>query len=258
MTSNQTPSEPTKVEAAIVVALYLHSHQTRNDSVLPYAVHPIQVMALLVDIGINSETAMVAALLHDALENGNKDEDGNFEYDEEDIKSDFGEEVLALVKELTFTYTGEDAGRDEAKAAYLASFQKASDEALMIKLVDRVCNTRDFQLTDGDKAFDYWTKANDLIQGFVDRQDALRAKFGDKPVEAVGGFINMIDQQYAKRHALAAFKKMFNLGDDGNPASDFDDVADGPDDDLDDEPDTDDDASDEGAADDVRAELAGK
>jgi len=112
------------------LAYHAHSNQFRKYGMLPYIFHPIEVTKTLWQWGIRDEYILAAALLHDTLEDTN--------ISAEAIQHVAGSHVLSIVNELTFK------GTSEEKGAYLAGFATASIDALLIKVADRICNTRDF------------------------------------------------------------------------------------------------------------------
>ena len=112
-----------------------HSGQKRVSGE-PYFIHPCEVAKILIDLGMN-EATIAAALLHDVIE----DTDAT----EEDIKNEFGEEVLNLVSGVTKLDKIEFKSQAEADAE---NFRKifvamAKDiRVIIIKLADRLHNMR--------------------------------------------------------------------------------------------------------------------
>ncbi len=112
-----------------------HSAQKRASGE-PYFIHPCEVARILMELGMNAAT-IAAALLHDVIE----DTDST----EEDIKREFGEEVLNLVSGVTKLDKIEFKSQAEADAE---NFRKifvamAKDiRVIIIKLADRLHNMR--------------------------------------------------------------------------------------------------------------------
>lgn len=102
----------------------------------PYFIHPCAVAKILIDLGMNAAT-IAAALLHDVIE--------DTEATEDDIKREFGEEVLNLVAGVTKLEKIEFKSQAEADAE---NFRKifvamAKDiRVIIIKLADRLHNMR--------------------------------------------------------------------------------------------------------------------
>ena len=72
-----------------------HRNQRRRDSLKsPYINHPIDVTQLLWEVGgVRDVDVLLAAILHDTIEDTNTGPD--------EIRDNFGEEVLSLVLEVT-------------------------------------------------------------------------------------------------------------------------------------------------------------
>lgn len=122
---------------AVDVANYAHFDQTRKGTTIPYIAHPLAVASLAIEFGATEDQA-IAALLHDAIE------DGGAEY-EQVILVNFGESVLAMVKGCTDgvpNANGEKADWWERKSAYLEHLEKASDDVLLVSGADKLHNAR--------------------------------------------------------------------------------------------------------------------
>ncbi len=125
---NHTP----QIKKAIEYATEKHQGQVRRGKEqLPYITHPIAVAELVQENGGN-EAAVIAALLHDTLE----DTDAT----PEEIAGAFGPQVLELVRAVTEPNATEVPWRAR-KEVYLAQLGDAPDEALLISLGDKVHNT---------------------------------------------------------------------------------------------------------------------
>ena len=99
----------------------------------PYINHPIEVAALLADVGGVEDVAILcAALLHDTVE----DTPTTFE----DLTSLFGHAVMTLVAEVS---DDRSLPRDERKRLQILHAAKLSTGAKLIKLADKLCNVRD-------------------------------------------------------------------------------------------------------------------
>ena len=126
-----------KFSKAVAVANYAHYDQTRKGTTIPYIAHPLAVASLAIEFGANEDQA-IAALLHDAIE------DGGAEY-EQIILQNFGESVLAMVQGCTDGVSdanGEKADWWERKSAYLDHLEKAADDVLLVSGADKLHNAR--------------------------------------------------------------------------------------------------------------------
>lgn len=142
---------------AYVYAQKHHEGQKRKFTDIDYFTHPKYVARIIEDI-TNDETMIVAALLHDVLEDTNATES--------EILELFGEKVLNLVKELTSTKDKEGKSKTEYLIEKIINL---SEEALLIKLVDRYhnikyvdkdCKTREHM----DFVKKYWTETKEILK----------------------------------------------------------------------------------------------
>ena len=112
-----------------------HANQKRASGE-PYFIHPCAVASILMDLGLD-EATIAAALLHDVIEDTSSTA--------EDIKREFGEEVLALVSGVTKLEKIEFKSKEAEEAE---NFRKifvamAKDvRVIIIKLADRLHNMR--------------------------------------------------------------------------------------------------------------------
>ncbi|MBQ8295092.1 MAG: bifunctional (p)ppGpp synthetase/guanosine-3',5'-bis(diphosphate) 3'-pyrophosphohydrolase [Clostridia bacterium] len=112
-----------------------HANQKRASGE-PYFIHPCAVADILMELGLDAAT-IAAALLHDVIE----DTDSTAE----DIKREFGDEVLDLVSGVTKLEKIEFKSKEDAEAE---NFRKifvamAKDvRVIIIKLADRLHNMR--------------------------------------------------------------------------------------------------------------------
>lgn len=123
---------------AIRYAALMHSTQKRKAAArthVPYIVHPLEVVQILVDCGVHDENILMGAVLHDVLEDCRKN--GACE---EDIRNKFGEVVLGYVLENT-----DDPNLDKAaqKRMQVINAGKKSAGAAVIKAADKTSNMRD-------------------------------------------------------------------------------------------------------------------
>lgn len=119
---------------AAMMAAEKHRHQRRKDEdASPYINHPLAVACLLAcEAGIDDEDLLVAALLHDTVE----DTDTKFE----EIEERFGPTVRQLVAEVT---DDKKLDKAERKALQVEHAPHASARARQLKIADKICNIRD-------------------------------------------------------------------------------------------------------------------
>ncbi len=115
---------------AIKFATEKHSKQFRKGTVIPYIVHPLETMTILLSMRADMNL-LVAGVLHDTIE----DTDTTYE----EILSVFGEEVAKLVNSHS-----EDKSKtwDERKSNAINVLKTASTRHKMLVLADKVANLR--------------------------------------------------------------------------------------------------------------------
>ena len=111
-----------------------HSAQKRkNKEASPYINHPIEVTEILWQVGkVRHMPTLLAALLHDTLE--------DTATRPEEIRAQFGEEVLALVQEVS---DDKRLPKQERKRLQVVNAPHKSLPARQIKLADKISNVRD-------------------------------------------------------------------------------------------------------------------
>lgn len=147
---------------AILFATEKHRGTTRRNSTLPYIVHPLEVMHLLLRVGVRDEATLVAAVLHDVVEDcGVKPAE---------IEERFGATVRELV--MALTKPDEAPGRD-VKAEALEQVRRGPEAARAVKMADRLSNLRDMHQTN-------WTRAK-KGKYLVEAEEILRIGRGALP-----------------------------------------------------------------------------
>lgn len=124
-----------RIHEALRFADQAHAGQARKGTEMPYIVHPIAVACLVMEYG-GTEAETMAALLHDALE------DGGAELAPE-IERLFGIEVLSLVRECSDCEVPKGAKKPpwkERKLAYLEGLPGKSPGALLVTACDKLHN----------------------------------------------------------------------------------------------------------------------
>lgn len=138
--------EQDRVAAAARYAAAAHGMQLRRSGA-PYVTHPLEVAALVADVG-GTSAMIVAALLHDVLEDTAVTAD--------ELRARFGDEVASLVEGATKVAAVHPAAGDAARQA--ARLRKmfvalAQDpRVVVIKLCDRLHNLRTISYLEPVKA----------------------------------------------------------------------------------------------------------
>jgi len=181
-----------KVEQAIQAAAVLHQNHMRKGAVpIPYISHLVAVTMILRDY-TSSENALVAALLHDTLE--------DTDYTAADMTDDFGEEVTAIVTALTEpTYDGErKLTWLETKKRYATQIRKGPLDAVMIAAADKSHNFR----TTVD---DYHDDPNRFMQDFGKNLDERHEAYQDIANAINGRLRDGIVHEF--NHTFEAYKQ---------------------------------------------------
>ena len=123
-----------RIEQAIRAASILHKDQTRKGEVpYPYVTHSFAV-AMIVSDYTDKEDVIVAALLHDTLE--------DTDYTEEEIHEDFGPTVSDIVRALTRPKMSEETPWAVTRKAYLKQLKDAHEDTLIVAAADKLHNMR--------------------------------------------------------------------------------------------------------------------
>ena len=119
---------------ALDFAARKHRDQRRKDlEASPYINHPITLVNLLWNTaGVSDPAVMVAALLHDTVE----DTETTFA----ELKQEFGAEVEQLVREVTDDRSLPKQQRKQQQVEHAAHL---SQKAKLVKLADKISNLRD-------------------------------------------------------------------------------------------------------------------
>ena len=119
------------------LAVRAHDGQLRKGTAIPYIAHPMAVASIALEYGADEDQA-IAALLHDAVE------DGGAEYEQE-IRESFGARVADLVMGCTDGIpdaTGQKPPWKQRKEKYLAHLEMATSDVLLVSGADKLHNAR--------------------------------------------------------------------------------------------------------------------
>ena len=161
--------------AAIAFAAHKHRDQRRKDAVAsPYINHPIALANVLANEGgIEDERVLIAAVLHDTVE--------DTETTEQELVREFGREIADLVMEVTGDKALTKAERKRLQIEHAATISR---RAKLVKLADKICNLRDITnsppadwlLQRKQEYFD-WAKA--VVDGLRGAHPALEHVFDE-------------------------------------------------------------------------------
>ncbi len=168
-----------RIEKAIEMATKAHEGQMRKSGD-PYISHPIAVMKIVEDWGMDEDT-IIAAVLHDTVEDTN--------ITLEDIKKEFGEQVAFLVDGVTKLSNARSGMRDidtylpETKDNLLRLLVAMGSDirVLIIKLADRLHNLRTLSALPPEKQRKIAKESLEVFAPLADRLNMgrLRVEMAD-------------------------------------------------------------------------------
>ncbi|MGI5212551.1 HD domain-containing protein [Plantactinospora sp. CA-290183] len=122
------------LDDAVDFATARHGGQTRPAGE-PYLEHLLETVTVLTDgVGVSDPDMLVAAVLHDVVE----DTDTTLE----EVRDRFGPRVATLVAWVTKPDARPEEDKAATRARYLARLTNAPDDALCLKLADRLSNVQ--------------------------------------------------------------------------------------------------------------------
>lgn len=115
-----------------------HRNQRRKDiEASPYINHPIALAQILTnEAGIEDEKVLVAAILHDTIE--------DTETTSQELVDCFGDEVTTIVLEVT---DDKSLPKAERKRLQIEHASTISRRAKLVKLADKIANLRDIAVS---------------------------------------------------------------------------------------------------------------
>jgi GTP pyrophosphokinase len=161
MTSDGSPPRrlTRRFEEAMAYAVEIHAGQTRKGSSTPYVSHPMAVCSLVLEDG-GSEDEAIAALLHDAVEDGG----GPPVLDE--IRRRFGEKVAGIVWDCSDTDEVPKPPWLERKRKHIAHIREVGAEARRVACADKLHNARSI-------LFDYQVVGEELWTRFTGTREQV-------------------------------------------------------------------------------------
>ena len=119
-----------KIQKAVLFAAEKHKLQTRKGTDVPYIVHPLGVMEMLMNAGASTD-AIIAGILHDTIE------DTDTTYDE--LRKEFGKRVADIV--LACSEPDKSLPWAERKEHTIAALRKCRDkDVLAVIFADKAHN----------------------------------------------------------------------------------------------------------------------
>ncbi len=168
-----------RIEDAIALATKAHEGQFRKSGD-PYITHPLAVMKIVEDWGMDEDT-IIAAVLHDTIEDTS--------ITLQDIKDQFGEQVAFLVDGVTKLGSARSGMRDldtylpqtKSNLLRLLVATGADIRVLIIKLADRLHNLRTLSALPPDKQKKIAKESLEVFAPLADRLNMgrLRVEMAD-------------------------------------------------------------------------------
>lgn len=167
-----------EVERAFNVARTAHIGQIRKSGE-DYITHPVEVTQILIELGLDQET-IIASLLHDTVE--------DTPYSLDQLRSDFGDQIAALVDGVTkldkLTY-GPTAEAETVRKMVIAMSRDI--RVLVIKLADRLHNARTWKFVSPESALRKARETLDIYAPLAHRlgMNALKWELEDLSFEVL-------------------------------------------------------------------------
>lgn len=170
----------TNILRALDFAAKKHRDQRRKDpDASPYINHPIAVSLLLADVGgIDDDEVLMAALLHDTIE--------DTETTVDELESHFGSRVSGLVEDMT---DDKNLPKPERKRLQREHASELSADAVSIKLGDKIANVLDVSENppanwNDERRREYLDWAESVIQNCRQSNSDLLQRFNEVLAEA--------------------------------------------------------------------------
>ncbi len=145
----------TRVARAVQFATAHHGDQRRKTGV-PYLEHLLEAVQILVQgAGVRDPDVLVAAVLHDVVE------DTPCTLDE--ITAAFGPRAAGLVGWVTMPERGPGEDASAVREAYLRRLRLAPDDAVLVKLADRMSNVQTLRNLAPDRQRAYYAQTVEYI-----------------------------------------------------------------------------------------------
>jgi guanosine-3',5'-bis(diphosphate) 3'-pyrophosphohydrolase len=139
-----------KLAQAVQFATAHHGDQRRKTGV-PYLEHLLEAVQILVEgAGVSSPEVLVAAVLHDVVE--------DTPCTLADVRAAFGPRAAELVGWVTIPAPGHGEDSSAAREAYLRGLRDAPRDAVLVKLADRMSNVQTLRNLPPDRQRAYYAQ----------------------------------------------------------------------------------------------------
>jgi (p)ppGpp synthase/HD superfamily hydrolase len=173
---------PTILRAAHRASEWHKDQRRKGAAGEPYIGHLLEVAALVAEADASNVDLIVAALLHDAIEDAS--------ISRQHIAEEFGERVAGLVMEAT---DDKSLPKEERKRLQIENAPHKSRDAKLLKLADKISNLRSIAASppahwplERRSAYIEWA-VNVVEAGYLGHSDFLDERFAEARVEAKRG-----------------------------------------------------------------------
>lgn len=167
---------------ALAFAAAKHNDQRRKDAAKsPYINHPLAVVKLLWDHGVRDRVPLLAAILHDTIEDTGTTR--------EELVAAFGEDVAACVCEVTDDKSLPKAQRKELQVEHGPHL---STHAKLVKLADKTANLKDMSDSpphewSAERRTEYYAWALRVVANLRGTNAGLEAAFDEQHARGTAG-----------------------------------------------------------------------
>lgn len=162
-----------RFDDAMQLALDHHRVHLRKATLIPYVAHLMAVTSIVLELG-GSEDEAIAALLHDAVE------DGGGPMMQKRIAWEFGPEVASIVAANTDTDIEPKPAWKKRKEAYVDALPGKSAGARRVSLADKLHNARSIVADHARVGDELWRRFNAPKEDTAWYYDKLAAAFAKK------------------------------------------------------------------------------
>ena len=152
-----------KIEAAYKLADMAHEGQFRKSTGSKYIIHPLEVFDTAMNYGFTDEPTLLAAILHDVME------DGPSSITFKSLSKEFGNETATTVKLLSKAFSEHTNSSDKVKVdhdTYFTNLKTAPISVKNIKALDRLDNVKDIGEFSPKKLANYVPETQELLKIF--------------------------------------------------------------------------------------------
>ena len=181
-----------RIGRALALAVEAHDGQKRKGTDIPYLAHPMGVASIALDHGADEDQA-IAALLHDAVEDGGQ-------HFAEIIREQFGDRVADIVEGCT-DGVPDASGIKEAwlprKQRYIAHLRQSPEDVLLVSGSDKLHNARaivEDLLNIGCSVFDRFTATPEQTIWYYETLSEIFTERGTPIAKPLADTVNRMKQ----------------------------------------------------------------